>query len=109
VSVLAGLFLIAHGLVHLAIWLPAPKEDAPFDSGHPWLFGEVRMVTSALAVAACVILAVAGVLVLVGAGTGAVFAIIGAGVSLVLVLLTFHPWFLGAVAIDVGIAVVAVT
>jgi hypothetical protein len=38
-SVLGGLFLIAHGLVHLAVWLPEPK-DAPFDPGHSWLLGE---------------------------------------------------------------------
>ena len=33
----------------------------------------------------------------------------GAAVSLALVLLTFHPWLLGALAIDVAIAVVALT
>ena len=25
-NVLAGLFLIAHGLVHVAIWVPEPQE-----------------------------------------------------------------------------------
>jgi hypothetical protein len=31
-------FLIAHGLVHLAIWLvPKPSDQkAPFDPDHPW-------------------------------------------------------------------------
>jgi hypothetical protein len=38
VRVLLSGFLIAHGLVHIAIW--APKHDpekAPFDASHSWL------------------------------------------------------------------------
>jgi hypothetical protein len=108
VSVLAGLFLVAHGLVHLAVWLPEPKEDAPFDPGHSWLLGAARGLTGALAIAACVLLAVAGVLVLAGAGAGSALAVAGAAISLALVLLSFHPWLLGAVAIDVAIAIVAI-
>jgi hypothetical protein len=55
------------------------------------------------------LLALAGVLVITGADAGAAPAVAGAVVSLALVLLTFHPWLLGAVAIDVAIAVVALT
>jgi hypothetical protein len=47
--------------------------------------------------------------VLAGADAGAALAVAGAVVSLALVLLTFHPWLLGAVAIDVAIAAVALT
>jgi hypothetical protein len=109
VSVLGGLFLVAHGLVHLAIWLPAPKEDAPFDPGHSWLLGDVRRRARALAVAAGTLLALAGILMLAGAGAGGGLAVLGAAVSVALIGLTFHPWLLGAVAIDVVIAVVALT
>jgi hypothetical protein len=109
VSVLGGLFLVAHGLVHLAIWLPAPKEDAPFDPGHSWLLGAVRRPARALAVAAGALFALAGVLVLAGADAGAALAVAGVAVSLALVLLTFHAWLLGAVVIDVAIAAVALT
>jgi hypothetical protein len=109
VSVLGGLFLVAHGLVHLAIWLPEPKAEAPFDPGHSWLLGAVRRPARALAVMAGALLALAGVLVVAGADAGAALAVAGAVVSLALVLLTFHPWLLGAVAIDVAIAVVALT
>jgi hypothetical protein len=109
VSVLGGLFLIAHGLVHIAIWIPEPKEDAPFDPHRSWLLGDVRQLTRALAVTACVVLVTAGVLVLTGAGLGAGLAVTGAAVSLAVVLLSFHPWLLGAVAIDVAIAIVALT
>jgi hypothetical protein len=49
------------------------------------------------------------VLVLAGADAGGAVAVVGAAVSLALVAVTFHPWLLGAVAIDVAIAVVALT
>jgi hypothetical protein len=107
VSVLAGLFLIAHGLVHLAVWVPAPEQDAPFDPGHSWLLGEIRRPARAVAATAAALLSVAGILVLAGAHAGA--AVVGAAVSVALVGLTFHPWLLGAVAIDVAVAVVALT
>jgi hypothetical protein len=44
---------------------------------------------------------------LLGAGAGAGLAVAGAMASLRFVLLTFQPWLLGAVAIDVVIPVVA--
>ena len=37
-----GLLPVAHGLVHLPIWLPEPNEATPFDPGHSWLLGAVR-------------------------------------------------------------------
>jgi hypothetical protein len=103
----AGLFLIAHGLVHLGVWLPAPREDAPFDPGHSWLLGDARSQARALAWTAFLVLAAGGGLVLAGAGLGATLAVTGAAISLALVVLTFHPWLLGAAAIDVAIALVA--
>ena len=105
-SVLGGLFLVAHGLVHLAVWLPAPKEEAPFDPSHSWLLGDAHGAVRALPLAAGLLFALAGVLVLGGAGLGAALAVAGAVVSLALVLLTFHHWLLGAVAIDIGIILV---
>lgn len=103
----AGLFLIAHGLIHLAIWLPDPKDDAPFDPRRSWLVGESPTVVQPLAITAAGLLVAAGILVLSGAGPGAPIAAAGAGGSLTLVLLTFHPWFLAAIAINVAILVVA--
>ena len=108
-TALAGLFLIAHGLVHLAIWLPEPKADAPFDPLHSWLFRDGDRPVRALAVSACVMLVAAGVLVLTGAGLGAGLAVAGAALSLVLVVATFHPWLLGAVAINTAIVAVGLT
>lgn len=108
-SLLAGLFLIAHGLIHLAIWLPGPKEAAPFDPHHSWLLGDARRYARGLAIAACVLLAAGGLLVLAGDPGGAALAAAGAAISLTLVVLTFHPWLLGAVAIDLAIVAVALT
>ena len=47
-------FLIAHGLVHLAIWLlPRPSDqEAPFDPDHSWLLGDQQTVAALLAVTA---------------------------------------------------------
>lgn len=39
-------FLIAHGLIHLLIWVvpPKPKDPAapPFDPSHSWLLGDPK-------------------------------------------------------------------
>lgn len=35
-------FPIAHGAIHLAMWIPQPKADAPFDAGRSWLIGNQR-------------------------------------------------------------------
>lgn len=106
-SVLAGLFLVAHGLVHLAVWIAPQPPDAPFDSRRSWLLGDAEALSRALAVAASALFVLAGALVLAGAGAGAGVAIAGAAISLLLVLLTFHPWFLAAVAINIGVIVIA--
>jgi hypothetical protein len=106
-TALAGLFLIAHGLVHVAVWLTPPPPKAPFDSHRSWLLGDIGFVSSMLAALACALFVIAGVLVLAGAGVGATLAVVGAAVSLVLVLLTFHPWFLFATVIDIAIIEIA--
>ncbi len=108
-TALAGLFLIAHGLVHLAIWLQQPSDDAPFDPRRSWWPGASERLIRALAVIACALFVPAGALVLAGAGLGAALAVAGAAVSLLLVTLTFHPWFAGAVVVDIAIAVIALT
>lgn len=107
-SVLAGLFLIAHGLVHLAVWIAPPPPDAPFDSHHSWLLGDAGGPSRMLAAAACALFVVAGIVVLAGAGLGAALAVAGAAVSLALVLLTFNRWFVFAIAINAAVVVVAV-
>jgi len=106
-TLLAGLFLIAHGLVHIAVWIAPPPPDAPFDSHRSWLFGDFGPGSRLLAGVACALLVVSGVLVLFGAGAGAAVAIAGAATSLVLTLLTFHLWFIAALAINIAIVAIA--
>jgi len=106
-NVLAGIFLVAHGLAHLAIWLPGPSEAAPFDPRHSWLLGEAGAATRTLAALACGLLVLAGAFVINGGGTlDAGLAAAGALVSLALITLSFHPWLLIAATIDVAILVV---
>jgi hypothetical protein len=107
VNVLLGLLLIAHGLVHLAVWLAPPADGAPFDPGRSWLIGDARGPARRLAGAACVLFVVAGLLVSLGLSGGPGVAAAGAVVSLVLVALTFNRWLSGAVAINVAIALLA--
>lgn len=107
-TTLAGVFLIVHGVLHVAIWLPPAGRGAPFDPGHSWLLGDAPAVARPLALLACTVLALSGVLVLAGSGAAAKAAIAGASVSLALVVLTFHPWLAGALAIDLAIAAVAI-
>lgn len=55
-------FLIAHGLVHVAIW--GPKYDpakGSFDASHSWLIGNQRPLAQVLAFAAAAILILAGI------------------------------------------------
>src|SRR5665647_1581406 len=58
--ILAGASLIAHGLVHVAIWVPRTK-DAPFDVGHSPLFGDVRAPALSLAMVPAVLLIIGGI------------------------------------------------
>ena len=104
---IAGLLLIVHAVVHLGVWLPAPKDTAPFDPAHSWLLGDVRGAARGLAIIACVAFALAGVLVLAGSPAGAVVTIVAAVVSLILIAVTFNPWLIAAAAIDAGIVVIA--
>ncbi len=102
-SALAGLFLVAHGLVHLAVWIAPPPPDAPFDSCHSWLLGDAGVLSRALTIGACAVFVLAGVLLIAGAGLGATLAVVGSVTSLVLVVLTFNRWFVFAVAINAAI------
>lgn len=105
--ILAGLVLVAHGLVHLAVWVAPPPPDAPFDSRCSWLLEDAGSLSRALAIAACAFFVLAGVLVIAAADLGATLALVGAVTSLALILLTFNRWFVFAVAINAAIIVIA--
>ena len=106
--ILLGLFVIAHGLVHLAVWGPAPSGDAPMETARSWLFGDVRPLAVGLAVAAAVLLAAGGIAVLAGAGWWPWLVVVGSAVSVLLMALTFTPWWIFGLAIDAALLVWAV-
>ncbi|HET9540115.1 MAG TPA: hypothetical protein VFQ46_05910 [Candidatus Limnocylindria bacterium] len=112
----AFLLLVGHALVHLAYVTPAPPhaEGAP---EWPFAVGESWPVTH-LGVSADVVRPVAYLLVtvvlvaLVGAGLAIIGLVVpsawwhalvvtGAGASLLLLTMCFHPWLVIGVAIDV--------
>ena len=104
--VLLGLFFIAHGLVHVAIW--APKYDpakVPFDASRSWLLGEQRPLARVLAFAAAAVLVVAGVALLAQGGWWRPAAVVGLGVSTVLLLVYFTLWYLFILAVNLALIV----
>lgn len=89
-------FLIAHGLVHLAIWLmPKPAEQkAPFDPDHSWLLGDQKTVAVLLAVTAAVLLVGAGLGLWGAADWWRGVAVVGLVTSFSLMVVYFTPWYL---------------
>jgi hypothetical protein len=87
-------FLIAHGAIHLAIWIPQPKPDAPFDAGRSWLLGNQRQLAMVLAVAIAVVLVVAGIGLWAQADWWRTAAVVGLVGSFGLMIVFFHPWFI---------------
>jgi len=100
--VLLGILIMANWLIHLAIRLPSPKVDAPMQTAHSWLLGDVRALSLVLAVVCGLVLIAGGVGYLTSAAWWPVVVIAGAAVSAVLMAVTFTPWWLAALAIDVA-------
>lgn len=110
---LIGLFLVAHGLVTIAIWAPrypaVPEGQLqPPDAAHSWIFGDVRAFSLVFGVAVGVALAIAGFGFLTHQGWWPPFAI-GAGVaSLLLFAVFFTPWWLAGIAISAAFVIGAI-
>jgi hypothetical protein len=100
-------FFIAHGLVHVAIWLvPKPTEEkAPFDADHSWLLGDQKVIAVVLAVAAAALLVAGGLGLWSQAGWWRNVAAIGLATSLGLMVVYFNPWFLFIEAINAALIV----
>jgi hypothetical protein len=99
-------FLIAHGLVHIAVWgTSKPLEGT--DPGHSWLLGHNRSLALGLMVGATALFLVTGVLLLFHAEWWQTLALIAGGVSLLLVALfpaaIPGAWLMAPTAIDAGI------
>ena len=99
--VVAG-FLVLHGILHAAIWIPSQtgRELSNFGPQASWLFAEVRPVVVTLAVLAASGFVLAGAAYLVQLDLWAVAAAIAAVASMALIVATFTPWWSFAVAIN---------
>lgn len=107
---LLGLFVVAHGLVTIAIWSPNPKTaaaDMPMDTGHSWLLGDARGLALALAVIAGLTMVAGGVAYLADQSWWTVMGIAGGGLSLLLFALFFTPWWAAGIAISAGLVYAA--
>ena len=109
-TLLAGLFLIAHGLVHVGLWArPFDPSKGPFDPSRSWLLSRAgraswsRPLAIALASLSAAVFVVAGIAVLAGAEWAGGAAVAGALCSLLLTALYLHPWLVFNVAIDLAI------
>jgi len=100
-------FLIAHGLIHVAIWVlvpkPAPGKEAPFDASHSWLLGDQRALAASLAAATAAILILGGVGLWAHADWWWAAAIIGLTASFLLMVVYFNPWFIFIQAVNVAL------
>ncbi|MDD8027578.1 MAG: hypothetical protein PHI34_13830 [Acidobacteriota bacterium] len=105
-----SLFIVAHGLVHAAIWLSPKLEKAPFDPRHSWLLSRlglqpdfIRVFAALLAAAAALTLVLGGIGLLTHQGWWLTPLYIGALTSLFLILVYFHPWLSFGLALDWGV------
>lgn len=110
--ILVGLFLVAHGLVHLLYLTPRPEADRSY----PFV-PETRSIAkvlgmeprtakgfaAALAVATAVAFGLAGCALIVNAAIWQPAAVVASSISLLLMVLFFHPWLLIGIAIDIVI------
>jgi hypothetical protein len=114
--VLVAVFLVAHGLVHAAIYA-TPKDPAkpgPFDPSHSWALAAghvapepMRSASVGLAWATAALYSLAGVAVLVDAPAWVGFAAVAAVVAIALKGLWFNRWLTFGLALDVAVLVAA--
>ena len=109
-------FLIAHALVHVAVWaMPKPATNPPpFDPNHSWVLAagrrspvSQRTMSVALAWLAAVLFAAAGVALAVDIAAWTAVAVLAAAVGLVLKGLCFNRWLTLGVALDLAVLVAA--
>ena len=114
ITALVVCFLIAHGLLHVAIFSPRTDPGAPFDPGHSWLLADThvgapaqRLTGTGLAIATAGLYIGAGLVVLVTGRWTPALVVGAAACGLALKLAWFNPWLLLGIALDVGVAYAA--
>jgi hypothetical protein len=107
-------FLVAHGLLHLAIWMPHPQPDPdkppPFEPDHSVLLTATALPRTAthqlsvgLAVGAAATYVLAGIAVAMDAAWVAPAAVCAAVLGLLLKAFFFHPWLTLGVLLDAAV------
>jgi hypothetical protein len=114
VTALVVFFLIAHGLVHLAVWLPRPQQEPekppPFAPDHSALLTRVSVTQSTshrlaavLAVASAVAFVITGLALAIGGDWVVPLAVLASLLGLALKVLYFNPWLSFGVLIDLAV------
>lgn len=101
-------FLLGHAAVHAVMWtLPftPATQDMPFDPARSWVLGDQRVVAVVLAAVVTIAYVVAGAGWLTHAPWWPVTMVGASGLSLLLMVLYFTPWWLVGVALSGGLAV----
>jgi hypothetical protein len=105
-----GLFLVAHGLVHLAVWATPAAKSQRFDPSHSWALQgagmsatSVRSLSTTLAWVAATLFVLGGLGLIVGADAWRPVTIAGSVLGLTMAVVWFHPWFVVDVAINAGL------
>ncbi|MGN6574159.1 MAG: hypothetical protein ACTHKG_00595 [Nocardioides sp.] len=104
-------FLMVHGLLHLAVWLPhpdpRPEHPAPFEPDHSRVLTAVHVeqqtthrVAVVLAVAAATVYVVSGLAVWIGLSSAAAIVALAAVIGLAMKVLYFDPWLLIGIGLD---------
>jgi hypothetical protein len=115
IRVVAGVLLVAHGLVHLLYLVPAPADESfPFTLDESWLVPEnarrpvaVALIAATIVSFALLGLAVWGVPGLAGAWPG--IAVTAAATSLALLIAFWDAQLTFGVVLDLAIVAIALT
>lgn len=102
-----GVLVVVHGIITVLVWAPRPTRQAPMDTSHSWLLGELRLPSLVLAILAGLLIAASGAGLLALQDWWAVVGLAAAALSLALFFLFFTPWWLLAIAVSTALGVVA--
>lgn len=110
-KVLLGIFLIAHGLVHLSYLMPKPDDpNYPFDFGRGWFAsfaGSLAKPVGMLLVCAVTLAFTLGGLGVLGVSAlenlADLFLIGGSVLSLLVLVLYWHKWLVLGIIINIAI------
>jgi hypothetical protein len=109
-ATLIGLFLIAHGLVHLAVFAPRPGPSVPWVPRYPFVPGMTgrpaatrRLAAQEFAAATALLFLLAGMAAATGRAWWWPTALLAVAASAVLLAGNFHSLLLSGLLVDVGV------